>query len=373
MNFPKKLRDFLTLGFSNLTVNVIMGLFWLFLASVVTKTEYGELGYLMGIVYLAVAISLFGFRRTIMVYEPKKQQVFLPSLVISLISTSIGAIVIFALTKNIVVSLLIMGLAPFELILSYLLSKKRFQDFSKYRLLRSVSIVILALVFYEIFGLYGIFLGYLIPSLFILKELPILIRTQKLDFSILRSKLEFILNVYANRLSGVFFKWGDKIIIGSMFGFSLLGSYHFAAQYFLLLAFFPRTIHQYLLPQESEGVRNKKIKKYFIFLTCIISIISIVTVPYGVNAILPQYSDSIIPMQILSLALIPLAISSIQTAQFLGKENSRIVLIGSILQSGTYVVFIVVLGQLFGINGFATGLLISVTIRTLFYTLSGHK
>jgi len=367
MHFSKKLKDILTLGTTNLTVNLIKGLFWLFLAYLVSKTEYGELGYLMGIVTVTITVTLFGFRQTIMVYEPKKQQVFYPSLVISLISTSIGAIVIFVLFQNIFVSLLIMGLAPFELIVSYYNSQKRYKDFSKFTLSRTVLMIILAIIFYKIFGLNGIFLGYFIPTLLIFKELPTILRTQKLDFSILKSKLEFTLNAYANRISGVLFVWGDKIIIGALFGFSLLGSYHFAAQYFLLLEFIPRTIFQYLVPLESEGVKNKNIKKIFIGFTCLISIISIVFVPYGVNAILPKYQDSIIPMQIMSLALIPMALASIQTAQLLGKESSRGVLFGSILQSGSYIFFIWALGQSYGIIGLSLGLLISATIRALFF------
>lgn len=374
MRFSKKLKDVLTLGSTNLTVNLVKGLFWLFLAYLVSKTEYGELGYLMSIATVTITATLFGFRQTIMVYEPKKHQVFYPLLVISLISTSIGAIVIFILFQNIFVSLLIMGLAPFELILSYYNSQKRYKDFSTFILSRTVLTIILAIIFYKMIGLNGIFLGYFIPTLLIFKELIPILRTQKLDFSILKSKLEFILNAYANRISGVLFVWGDKIIIGALFGFSLLGSYHFAAQYFLLLEFIPRSIFQFLVPEESEGAKNKNIKKIFIGFTCLISIISILLVPYAVNAILPKYQDSIIPMQIMSLALIPMAISSIQNAQLLGEESSRIVLLGSMLQSGLYIGFIWILGQNFGIIGLSLGLLISVTIRVLFlYFIKSSK
>jgi len=366
MNFSNKIKDVLTLGSTNLTVNLIKSLFWIFLAFLVSKTEYGELGYLMSIATVTITITLFGFRQTILVYESKKQHVFYSSLVISLISTSIGSIVTFILFQNIFVSLLIMGLAPFELILSYFNSQERYKDFSKFVLTRTILTVILAIVFYKIFGLNGIFLGYFIPTLLVFKELRAILRTQKLDFSMLKSKLEFTLNAYANRISGVLFAWGDKIIIGSLFGFSLLGSYHFASQYFLLIEFIPRTIFQYLVPEESRGEKNKNIKTIFIGCTILISIISILLVPYVVNTILPKYNDSIIPMQIMSLALIPMTFSSIKNATFLGNESSRIVLIGSIIQSGTYISLIWILGQNLGIIGISLGILISVSIRTLF-------
>jgi len=347
----------------------ILGLFWLFLASIVTKTEYGELGYLMGIVNVTVAISLFGFRTTIMVYEPKKENVFLASFIIILISTSISSLIIFVLTQNIFVSLLIMGLAPYNLILSYLIGQKRYENYSRYVLIRTGSIVVFAILFYYVFGLYGILLGYFVSIFFVLKELQVIFTTKKINFSILKSKFRFIVNSYANRLSKVFFQWGDKIVIGSMLGFGLLGSFYFAAQYFLLLQSIPNAIFQYLLPQESEGIKNKNIKIFFIILSCTIALISIIIIPYGVNMLLPQYNDSIIPMQIMSLAIIPFSLSTIQATQFLGKENSRIVLIGSIIQSGSYFVFIIVLGQYMGINGIAIGFLISAIIRTVFHQI----
>ena len=369
MNFTKKLKEFLFFGSSVAISNLILGVFWLYLASIVTKTEYGELGYLMGIVNVTVTISLFGFRTAIMVYEPKKENIFFVSFVVTLISTSICSLIIFILSQNISASLLILGLAPYNLILSYLTSKKRYGDFSKHVLLRSGSIVIFSILLYYVFGLYGILFGHFVSTLFILKELPEILRTNKINFSIIKSKFWFLINTYVNRLSKVFFLWGDKIIIGSMFGFGLLGNFHFAAQYFLLLQAIPFVIYQYLLPQESEGLKNKNLKIFLIILSCSIALISIIIIPYGVNMFLPKYNDSILLMQIMSLAIIPFSLSTIQVTQFLGKENSRTVLIGSVIQSASYLVFIIVLGQIMGINGIAIGFLISAIIRTIFHQI----
>ena len=49
------------------------------------KTEYGELGFFMGIINVGLTISLLGLPQTIMVYEPKKENVFPASFVIILI------------------------------------------------------------------------------------------------------------------------------------------------------------------------------------------------------------------------------------------------------------------------------------------------
>jgi len=93
--------------------------------------------------------------------------------------------------------------------------------------------------------------------------------------------------------------------------------------------------------------------------------------PYAVTAILPVYEDAILPIQILSLSVIPLTISAIQNSQFLGTGNSKVVLIGSIIQSALYLIFIVLLGTPYGLEGISIGLLVAAIVRTLFNLFVG--
>jgi len=200
----------------------------------------------------------------------------------------------------------------------------------------------------------------------VLKELPSFIRNNKFEFSVLKSKISFTLFSYATPLSAVFFLWGDKLVIGALFGYSLLGNYFFAAQYLLLLQVIPISIQQYLLPQEAEGQKNTKLKIFSVILAGLISLVSIIFVPIGIESLLPEYQDSILPIQIMSIGIIPLTISSIQQTQFLGRENSKIVLIGSVIQSGLYLILLVILGQSHGLVGIAYSFLAAVIIRTVF-------
>ena len=262
----------------------------------------------------------------------------------------------------------------FNLFAATLLSKEKYGTFSKYRLLQAVVAVIASLVFYQILGINGIFLGYFVSFFIMLKDLVPLVKNKKIEFSKLKSKIRFIIYAYSSRLSQVFFLWGDKLVIGTIFGLTMLASYHFAAQYLLLLETIPRSMNQYLIPQEAGGEQNKKAKQFFIGLSCIIAIISIIAIPYGVNTFLPNYEESIQPMQIMSLAIIPLSVIAIQRAQFLGKENSRIVLIGSVIQTGFYLVLVIILGQVFGLVGIAYGFLSAAIFLSVFnYFVNIHQ
>ena len=139
----------------------------------------------------------------------------------------------------------------------------------------------------------------------------------------------------------------------------------FAVQYLLLIDTIPRSIGQYLLQQESEGQKNKKIKIFSVAVAFLVAVISILSVPFGVNMILPEYKESIIPIQIMSVAIIPLTISVIQQSEFLGQEKSRFVLLGSLLQTGSYFSLIIFLGQSYGLIGISIGFLSAAIFRII--------
>lgn len=362
-----KIKDLFSLSSANLISSLIYGLFWIFLASVFTNEEYGELGFFMSVANLGSGIALLGLGGTILVYEAKKENVFPVSFVIVLISSTVVSIASFVLTQNILASLLLFGMTIFFVILNALNAKQRYRDYSIYLILRAIITIVLSFILFQFFGIYGILLGYFIATFIIIKELRSLLKNKKISFSILRSKFNFTAFSFGNRVSQVLLMYGDKILIGSIFGFSMLGNYYFAFQVFMLLDNIPRSISQYLVPQEAEGKKNKKLKITSIIAASIISVIAIILAPIGIMALFPQYQDSIFPIQILSVAIIPLSISGIQQAEFFGRENSKFVLMGSIFQSVLYLVLIVLLGSNYGLLGIAIGFLISAIAITIFY------
>jgi len=369
MVLKKNLKDYLTLGTSNLVAGLIFGLFWLFLASLLDPSDYGELTFLMSIVNIFTTISLVGFRQTILVYEPKKENVIPGALVLTSIIASASAIVAFMITQSLLVSLLIVGLSIFNLTIVGLNSKEKYLNFAKHVLIRAAVTTSLAIILFHFFDINGIFLAYFVSTMFILIELRSFGKNRKIEFTFLKTHIKFLLYSFANRLSRLFLRWGDKLVIGTLFGFSLLGNYHFAAQYFVILEIIPRSMSQYLLPREASGKKNKNMKILSILISCLVALISIFVVPYGVDSFLPKYHDSIVPIQIMSIGIIPLSISSILHVEFLAKENSKIVLIGSVFSSGLYLLLIIILGQIWGVIGFAIGFLVATIFRMIFYLI----
>lgn len=362
-------KNYLILGFSTYASSGINAIFWLYLAHFLTKEDYGKLGFLISIATVAFALSSLGLNRTIIVYGAKNENIYSSSYVLGLISAFIASIIVYVLIDNIYVSIMTMGLMISYLNEAYLTSKKRYTDVSKFKLIRTGLFIALGITLYYAFGINGVILGFALGNLSMLKTLYIIVR-QKPNFSILKSKTRFLLTGWIGGIFTTLFLLGDKIIIGSLYGFSTLGSYQLSFQYFMLLFMFPLFITNFLLPQESQGVKNKKIKILSVGIVCAMSVASIVLIPYVIDMILPKYSESIIPIQIMSIAIIPITISAIQESKLTGMEKNTPVMLGTVLSVVVYFSFIVILGTTLDIVGFALALLISSIGRVIFSTIS---
>ncbi len=373
MYFKTKIKDFMSLGSANFFASLIGGLFWLYIAKILDKTQYGEIGYLISFATLAGGLCILGFGTLIVVYEPKKENVFPSSYVLVVIASAIAAVIVFIFVQNIIISFLVMGMASFQVILQGILAKKQYKKFSINTLLRQMVSVGLAIFFFQFWGINGILFGYFLGTLIAFKELYPLMKNKKIEYSILRPKIRFILETFSLRISNIANRSGDKLLIGALFGFSLLGSYYFAAQYLLLIYNFPKTITQYLLPQEAEGKKNKKFKLVSILVACLVALISIVAISYGIDIFFPKFTETILPIQIMSISVIPLTISQIQIIQYLGKGNSRIVLMANIFHVTLYFLLIIGLGESFGLLGLAFAFLIPSSLKPIFILIIGSR
>ena len=365
--FSSKIKNVLALITTNFAASGIMVIFWLYFASITEKEVYGEATYLISIAAVAFGIANVGLGGVIVVYGAKKENVLPPAYSFGIISCSIASIVTFVLTQNLSLVFLIFGMLIFVMTTAELTSKQRYITLSKYRIARSSLTVIFAISLYYVLGMNGIILGFTIGTLVAIKGLYDFIKMKKFSIFALRPKLGFMINNWLSSLSYSLFWWGDKIIIGSLFGYSVLGSYQLAAQYMILMFTIPNAFYIYLLPQESEGRKNKKIKIYSILFSFAIVILSLIFIPHTVSFFFPTFLESILPMQIMSISIIPITISFIYESMLLGKEKSRLILIGFSMQVGMYFMLLITLGTAFGLIGIAISFLISLLIKPSYY------
>lgn len=365
-----QLQDISSITLANILERIIGGAFWYVLVILVSKPVYGEITYILSIAFFAFGFSKFGLNRLIIVYGAKGESVFYPAFVIGMISSISAGIITFVVTQNLFVSFLIWGMMIFELLISDVLSKSYYKQYSKYIILRRSLSVGLSLYLYTLYDINGIIIGFVLSYLIGLVIFKTIIQNAKPSISVLKNKLWFTANNYFTSIVQTIMQFGTPILIGIIFGFTLLAEYQLAYQYLLLLSIIPSIMNIYLLPKESQGIKNTKLKIFSIVITIALVIISIITIPFAVEIFIPKYSEVILLMQIFSLSVIPLLISIIYESTLLGNEKSKLVLFSGITQVSVFLPLLVLLGNNFGVEGFAIAFLISSIVRSIFNSIS---
>ena len=193
----------------------------------------------------------------------------------------------------------------------------------------------------------------------------------KIDFGLIKQRIGFITNNYLTFILTGAVGGGqvDKIIVAPLLGFAILGNYSLALQIINVMMIFPSIFYKYLLPQESTGIRNKRVKIFVIIFSIFMSVSGIFIAPTLIENFFPKFIEAVNAIKIMSLVVIPGSIALILEAQFLGKERSKIVIIGTGISLVFLTIGMIVLGSWIGIIGVAWSLVIATTAKTSFYLI----
>lgn len=367
------LKGLASIGFADVLGNAITILFWFYIASRLEPNEYGEIQYFLGIAGTALYIALIGTQNTITVYTAKNIHLQSTLYLVSLVAALICSIVIIVVFYRIDASLLLFGYMINTLAIGEILGKKAYSSYAKYVLIQKGLTMALGIGFYYLFGsdgiIYALALSYVAFSIRIYKTF----REYKLNFTLLKERFRFVTNNYFLILIGGLAGQVDKLIIGPLLGFVILGNYSLALQFFGGMMIFSNIIYKYIVPEDSAGNANKKLKMYSVLVSIIIAILGITLLPYVIPLLFPKFTDAIVAIQIMSLAIIPTTIDLIYVSKFLASENNRVLLIASMITLSTTVIGMITLGFLFGTIGIASAFVISTTGEAIYLVLANQK
>ena len=362
-------KDVQHVGIGNIAGKVIVGIFWFYMATVLGSENYGQVIYLIALGSMGAAISMVGTSNTLIVYTAKKVPIESALYSIALILGTAAAIVLYIFSSNIIVSIFVFGYIFYNLGVAQLLGNKLYKKYAIILIIQKILFVGLALLFYSIIGFEGVVLGFalsmLVFSYIVLKEF----RNTKIDFKILKPRFGFMINNYALTIEKVLNSQLDKLIIAPIFGFALLGNYALSIQFLSIMLIIPNIVFQYTLSQDATGNLSKKIKKISIGSSIIVACLGIVLSPILIPIIFPDYVEAIQLIQIISLMVIPSSIILAYNSELLGKEKSRFVLIGQGISVAVYLVGLLTLGAIIGINGVAISLVLSSICQAVFYII----
>jgi len=361
-----QIKNLTAVGVSNLISNGISGIFWVYLASLLGVDGYGELGFLLAIMGTSGALASFGTINTLIVYVSKGEKIQATLFFIVLCSATIIGIISFLIFQNEAIAIFPLGYVIFSSILFDLLGRKCFVNYGKFMVSQRIIMVVLALLLYQQFEIYGIVLGYsfsFFPFIFLMVRG---FKESKIDFSILKEKTVFMTNNYVTHVLKIINLNIDKLIILPLLGTGILGTYQLGFQIFSLAMILPNIVITYTLPHDAVGTKNKNLKKYAFFLIGAITVITILFSPILIPQILPQFEESIQVIQIMSLAFIPSALSILYSSELLGSERTKIILIGTIISISILSVGIVLLGGNYGLLGISISFVLAKIAEFIF-------
>jgi len=361
-----RFKGLTTLGFGNITSAGISAIFWFYLASLLGAEDYGQVSYFIAIASISSTISFLGAGNTIIVYTAKGEKIQSPIFFISIISSAVTLIAVFIIFSHIGISLYILGYVIFSLATSELLGKKMYGNYTKYLITQKILMTGFAILFYYFLGVEGVILGIALSffpySIRIYKSF----KESKIDLKLIKPRFGFMMNSYALDLSRTFSASTDKLLIFPMFGFAILGHYQLGIQFLSILSIIPSIVYQFILPEDSSGNSNQKLKKYTIIFSTVLAFLGITLSPFVLPVLFPKFTEAIQVVQIVSISIIPATINLIYISKYLGKGLSKIVLIGSIVFLLVQISAIFMLGQIYGVNGIATALLIATSTEAIF-------
>ena len=364
--FKSKILDLSSLGIADISASAISAVFWFYIAAVIGPENYGEITYFLSIAGVASAISILGAQNTLIVYSAKNVKIHPAMYVLTLIVGSISSLVIFLIFYSIGTSFLTLGYIIFGLVTSELIGRKLFRSYAKYVISQRILLVTLAIGLYYVLGNEGILIGMALSFapyiIWIIKGF----QKSKINFTLVKERSSFIINNYFVTLSGALHGSLDKLLIAPLFGFVILGNYSLGLQFNYILQIIPQVVGKYLIPHDSTGIENKKLKKIIILFSIGLASIGFTFGPPLVSFFFPEFTEAKDVIRIISWGIIPSTISLVYVSKFLGAEQSKKVLYMSIVGTITQVIGIVVLGTLFDVNGIAAALVVGLSANAAF-------
>jgi O-antigen/teichoic acid export membrane protein len=368
--FRNKVTNLASIGIADISVKGISAIFWFYVAAILGPSGYGEIAYLLSVAMIASTVALLGAGNTLIVYTAKNVKIQSALYVLTLISGSITSIVVFFIFYDVGTSFLILGYVIFGLISSELLGYKLYKNYSKLIISQRALMVVLSIGMFYIFGQEAILIGialsfspYLISIIRGFKKI-------KINFSLVKERFNFLINSYLHTMVATLNGSVDKLIIAPFFGFALLGNYSLGLQFLSLLQIIPMAVTKYIIPQDSSGIENRKLKRITILTSVGLAILGLTIGPFAISFIFPEFGEAKDVIRIVSLSIVPSTVVLMYQSKFLGQEKNRNVLISSSIWVGTQITAIIILGSIYGINGVASAMVLGATASMIYVLIA---
>ena len=352
------------IGSADIIGNAISAVFWLVIASLLLVEEYGEISYFIAIASLGIC-CVVGSPETLMVFSTKYQKIIPTLLLLTLIFAVAASLIAFVIVQEFDIVFLIFSFIVLEVSITLLLGKKLYATYSKFLLTQKILQFVLGVGLSFSLGVNGVLIGIALANFSLIPIFYKELRSHKIDLSLLKPKKEFIINTHTIYLISVFRRDIDKIIVAPILGFTVLGNFALTLQFFTIMMVISSISYKYLLPKDVSGEKTVKLKIFLILISIIITFTGFFFSPFFIENFFTKFSESIIPIQIASFAVIPTTISVILFSKILALEKSRFLIVANSVHLCVILIATVSLGILYGIIGVTIAFVLGNTIHAI--------
>jgi O-antigen/teichoic acid export membrane protein len=332
---------------------------WIVIARLLLPVDYGWINYIISLSALVSFGVTLGLPTTVATYYPKEERE-------ALISESVLVVFIASLIASVVAAIwepllfpLIMGFSLFSIAVNIELGRRRYSRYMWLWVGAKLASVPFAIGLYFTLGLSGFLFGYAFPSLALaIVSFGRLRGWRRSGFDEVKSKVSFASKALGVDLARGSSIWLDKVVVGGIFGLTMLGIYFFAYQIYTLLSFLPTALFSYLLPEKSAGVDMKKVELLGIGSSFVLAITTLGLTPLLIPRIFPNFLDSVRPIQIMAFAVIPAVVVGIKMPELYARERPGAVLAAHAVAVAVGISGMLLFGSYFGAIGLAAGVVL---------------
>lgn len=358
---------YITLG--NLLGAAATGAFWLLLALIQNADEYGKTNYEISIASLAASAALLGLNTTVTTYVAKgSSKINVQANQLILISSGIAAIIVAFF--NWILGFFVIGMAFWMMSTYELLGRKMYKQYAFVNIGARASQLFVSILLYYFLGITGIAIGFIISFLIFSQRYFISTKEFSRDFSEVKNKIKFSLNIYSFNMSNAFLLYFDKLIIAPLFGYAVLGYYQLGFQFLLFLGMIPISFYQYLIPEESSGLKKTRVRFLGLLVSIGLTAILFLSSPWILQYLFPHYMASLDSMRIMSIGIIPMMIVWTLNSKFLNIGDTKYVLFGSAIYLTIQIGLIFYLGSTMNVIGLALAVVLALIAQASFLFIS---
>jgi len=355
-------KNFSTVGLGRIITVAFQALFYLVIAALLDPEVYGELILILALAGTFSIVSLFGLNISMQVYRAKKNSEITNQITtLFIISTTSAALIL--VTINQIAAFLCIATSFFAMTQSHLLGSKQYKKYAIYSTIKSGTFFVIPILLYFVFDINGIIFGMAISNF--LGSIPFFKNLSFRSLTGLKNYYKVLIHNFGVHAGISLPLTIDKLLIAPLFGFLIVGIYTFNLQVFIAISVLPGILSQYLISEESSGVRHRKLSLVVVLASIVLAVIVIILAPVLVPIFYPLYAEGIESLQIMVITIIPLSIEVIFRSRLLAQTSTKIgftlfVRIGSLL------ILLAVLGEFYGLIGLAIAILVSQCANTLF-------